>query len=188
MSPPENELPGGAGVSLVLGQSDDAAVGITNVEGFSTGWRFTLAVRLRRARAGGRLHMLVSPHFEVALEERLLVGLAYADGRRASNLHDAWPDETTDDDRLELRPQDGGGGDRTHHQTYWVYPLPPEGPVTFVLAWPSFGLPETHTEFDSAAIRAAAERSRTLWPPQPPEEPEEPPPPPRPTEGWFSDQ
>ena len=45
MSPPEYEFPAGVGLTVLLGRTDDAAVGLTNVEAFSTGFRFALAVR-----------------------------------------------------------------------------------------------------------------------------------------------
>jgi hypothetical protein len=50
MSRPDNELPAGVGLTILLGRTDDAAVGITQIEAFSTGFQFTLAVRLRQAR------------------------------------------------------------------------------------------------------------------------------------------
>ena len=95
MSPPENELPGGVGLSVLLGRTDDAAVGITQIEAFSTGFQFTLAVRLRRARPEffhGGLFTLISAHghpgVNIPLADRPLLGVEYADGRRASTLHD----------------------------------------------------------------------------------------------------
>ena len=196
MSVPENEFPVGVGVTALLGRTGDAAVGITMVEAYPHGFRFNLAVRLRRARPGvrGGLFTLIGGHArhggEVPLEDRLLLGIEYADGRRASTLTDqrmSDPGTMTDGDALVLVHQGGGGGDRTVDQAYWVTPLPPEGPVTFVLSWPAFGLPESRTVIDSAPIRAAAAESVALWPPQPDEEPEEPPPPPRPPTGWFSE-
>jgi hypothetical protein len=72
-------------------------------------------------------------------------------------------------------------------QTFWVAPLPPEGPVVVVLTWPGFGIAETRTVLDGAAVRAAASSSRMLWPPQPTVEPPEPPEPPRPASGWFAE-
>jgi hypothetical protein len=66
-------------------------------------------------------------------------------------------------------------------------PLPPEGPVSFVVAWPSFGIPESRTVLDSAPILAAAGRAQLLWPPQPPMEHLEPPTPPGPSSGWFAE-
>jgi hypothetical protein len=48
-------------------------------------------------------------------------------------------------------------------------------------------MPESRTVLDGGAIRAAAERSQVLWPPQPAMRPQEPPSPPRPSSGWFAD-
>jgi hypothetical protein len=193
---PDNELPGGAAIDTLLGRTEDAAVGITQLEAFSTGFRFTIAVRVRRLPPGlahGGLFMLISGHgrtgVDVPLENRLLLGVEYANGDRASNLEDMrLPGQETEDDerRLILSHHGGGGGDLTVDQSYWVSPLPPEGPVTFVLSWPGFGMPESRTEIDSAPIRAAAAQSVQLWPEQPGYEPPEPPPPPRPSTGWFS--
>jgi hypothetical protein len=197
MAPPKNELPAGVGVSALLGLTADAAVGITQVAAFSTGFRFTLAVRLRQPLpelARGGLHMLVGSHghpdIEIAVERRLLLGLEYPDGRRGSTVEDIrWqgPGATPETDQLVIVHQGGGGGDTSVDQDYWVSPLPPDGPITVVLAWPAFGLPESRTELDGTAIREAATRSRELWPPQPDPEPYEPPPLPRPSSGWFAD-
>ncbi|WP_238015836.1 hypothetical protein KZZ52_28370 [Dactylosporangium sp. AC04546] len=196
MAPPENELPAGVGLSVLLGRTGDAAVGITQVEAFSTGFRFTLAVRVRQARpqlARGRLFMLVSSHVhpgtEIPLDDRLLLGIEYPDGRRASSLHDmrmSGPAAEADGTQLVLVQQGGGGSDQSVDQTYWVAPLPPDGPITVVLAWPGFGMPESRTVLDGGAIHAAAARSQPLWPPQPVTQPAEPPPPPRPSSGWFA--
>jgi|SRR5436305_4604097 len=197
MSPPEYEFPAGVGLTVLLGRSDDAAVGLTHLEVYSTGFRFTLAVRVRQPRprfAGGRLSMLIGSHIhpgiEVRLEDRLLLGIEYPDGRRASTLSEMWahgPGALTDSEQLVLVQQGGGGGEHSVDQGYWVAPLPPEGAVTVVLAWPGFGIPESRTTVDGAAIRAAASHSQRLWPPQPATEPPQPPPPPRPTSGWFAE-
>jgi hypothetical protein len=197
MSPPDNEFPAGVGIAVLLGRTADAAVGISHVEAFSTGFRFTLSVRLREERpelVRGGLFMLINAHthagLDVPLEHRLLLGLEYPNGQRASTLQDIrmlGPGGAPDDEQLALVQQGGGGGQQSVDQSYWVSPLPPDGPVTVVLTWPSFGFPESRTVLDGAAIRAAAERSQELWPPQPPSEPSPPPPPPRPATGWFAD-
>ncbi|MGI5214124.1 hypothetical protein [Plantactinospora sp. CA-290183] len=197
MSPPENEFPAGVGLTALIGRTDEAAVGITQIEAYSTGFQFTLAVRLRQARpnrARGGLFMLISSHahpgIEIPLEDRLLLGIEYSDGRRAStlkNMRMLGPAAMADGGQLVLVGQGGGGGEQSVHQTYWVSPLPPEGPVTFVLAWPAFGMPESRTVLHAAVIRAAADRTQQLWPPQPAVQSAEPPPPPRPTSGWFAE-
>lgn len=189
MQPPENELPAGVAVTAVLGRTADAAVGITQVEAFSGGFRFTLAVRLRTPvpdQPGGLFHLVnTHPHpaSQVAVEERLLFGIEYADGRRASTLDHRDPFASRP---LVLMQQGGGGGDTSVDQGYWVAPLPPDGPVTFVLAWPRFGIDETRTQVDGGLIRDAGARSEVLWPPPPRVEAGEPAPPPRPATGWFA--
>jgi hypothetical protein len=37
VSPPENEFPAGIGATVLLARTDDVAVGLTQVEAFSTG-------------------------------------------------------------------------------------------------------------------------------------------------------
>jgi hypothetical protein len=197
VSPPENELPAGVGLTVLLGRTDDAAVGITQMEAFSTGFRFTLAVRLRRARpelGPSGLFALINTHphrgIEIPLPKRLLLGIEYSNGHRASTLRDMLtmgPGAEVAGQELMLVQQGGGGAELSVDQRYWVSPLPPDGPMTFVLAWPGFGLPEARTVVDSAAIRAAAERSQVLWPPQPVGEHPEAPPVPRPSSGWFAE-
>jgi hypothetical protein len=197
MSPPENEFPASVGLSVLLGRSDEVAVGLTDVGAFSTGFRFTLTVRVRQLRqrlVRGGLFMLISSHthpgIEVPLPDRLLLGIEYPDGRRASTLTDMrmpGPGTQPDSEQLVLVQQGGGGGDRSVDQSYWVAPLPPSGPVNVVLAWPGFGIPESRTVLDAAAIRAAAARSQLLWPPQPAIEPPQPPQPSRPDSGWFAE-
>ncbi len=48
--------------------------------------------------------------------------------------------------------------------TYWVYPLPPPGPLAFVREWPALGLFETLVEIDAQPILDAAARSVQIWP------------------------
>jgi hypothetical protein len=197
MTPPENEFPAAVGLSVLLGRTDDTAVGFTQVQAFSTGFEFTLAVRVRQLQpkfARGGLHMLISSHVhpgvEIPLEDRLLLGIEYPDGRRASTLTDMrfqGPTAMPDSEQLVLVQHGGGGGERSVDQSYWVTPLPPEEPINVVLAWPGFGIQETRTQVDGAAIRAAAANSQQLWTPQPRMEPQQPPPPPRPSSGWFAD-
>ncbi|RIV40054.1 hypothetical protein [Micromonospora radicis] len=194
-SPPDNEFPAGVVGTVLLGRTGDVAVGISNLLAYSTGFQFTLTVRLRRTGpdlVGGRLFALVSSHghpgVDIPVDDRLLLGLEYADSRRAANLYGTRPPETAaDDDQMMLLEQGGSGDEHRVDQHYWVSPLPPEGPVTVVLAWPGLGLPESRTVLDGTAIRVAAAGTRTLWPPQPSTEPVPPPPPPRPASGWFAE-
>lgn len=193
MSPPDNEIPAGIAMAPLLAASDDAAAAITRVEASSNGFRFTLAVRLRRRRAEVAprgLFELLDPHLPTdgaATDQRLLLGLEYPDGRRASTLDDGWAGDPGAEggERLVLVQESGSGSETSADQLYWVTPLPPDGPVAFIIRWPAFGIAESRMELDGGPIRAAASRSRILWPPQQ-LEPQPEPTPPRPTSGWFA--
>jgi hypothetical protein len=198
---PDNELPGGTAICLLLGRTEDLGVGITAVEAYTGGFSFNLAVRLRNERTEGLAHRLYElitghshPHAEPpAADERLLLGLEYADGRTATNLNPMpWPGDPRAGDLAEnevvLAQSGGGGGGRTFEQGYWVTPLPPPGPLAFVCAWPALGITETRTIVDAALIVEAATRAQVLWPWQPDEpQPFPPPDPPAPSSGWFAD-
>lgn len=126
--------------------------------------------------------------------------MQYADGRTASNLplvsrgrseeardlHDAAYSE--DIAAPVLHSDSGSGGERSYDHTFWLSPVPPPGPLTFVTAWPLFGLEETHTVVDGAAIAEASGRAQVLWPSKPRHEAtEEAPVPVLPATGWFAD-
>jgi hypothetical protein len=60
----------------------------------------------------------------------------------------------------------GGGGGRSWRQTYWIWPLPPPGPLSFVCEWPAGGIALTRSEINAQTIRDAADRAQVLFPEQ----------------------
>jgi hypothetical protein len=44
---------------------------------------------------------------------------------------------------------------------YWLWPLPPPGPVTFSCRWPAYGIDRSDVVVDG--VHAAARRSQPLW-------------------------
>jgi hypothetical protein len=96
------------------------------------------------------------------------LGLLYADGRRGATTGGHWrPDRDDDPGRLVLEDGSSGGTARRWDGNFWVHPLPPAGPVTFVASWPEYGVAETRAVLDGTAIRAAAARAVILWPEEP---------------------
>ena len=73
-------------------------------------------------------------------------------------------DKEADGGHLILLPIGGGGSERQWDGDFWVHPLPPNGPVTFVASWLLYEVAETHAELDSSAIYDAAQRADILWP------------------------
>lgn len=80
-------------------------------------------------------------------DEFLRLGVAYDDGRAATNL--PWDDEDEDDDagedpeRLTWRMRGGSGTPTVVSTTIEVVPGPGPGPVVLVCEWPALGVPES---------------------------------------------
>lgn len=107
-------------------------------------------------------------------------GIAFADGRKATNL-DPRPwgpgscgvaSTATASDQVQAPPEPeaplltahgGAGSDSRWDQNCWIWGLPPDGPMGVVVEWRAEGIEETCVEIDSAVIRDAASRAETVW-------------------------
>ena len=108
-------------------------------------------------------------HPEPALERRpddqsLHVGLRFADGKKAANVGRVPEPAGSAATGLIMNPVSFGGGHRHQDRSYWVWPLPPVGPLTFVCAWAAFDIPEMRAGTDAQLIVDAAKRSVQIWP------------------------
>lgn len=190
MSAPENEIPVDVPLNAVLARTDDVAIALQRVSVYTTGVSLDLVVRLRpdAARARGRdLNELFWGHPHRRGQGGFLLGVEFADGRRASNVLDR-PGPVPGDE-IVFSQAGGSGGEASVEQSWWLHPLPPEGPVRIVLRCPELGIGERSVVLDGAAIQAAAQQVVVLWPWAPPPESgwDEPPAPPDvPDDSWFA--
>ncbi len=172
---PDAVIPGSVPGELILIRTGRVALAIGSVRAYPNGFEFTAHVRMRgededepvwhdpfdrRGRRGRQ------PPGDV-----LRLGLLYADGRRAATPSHWWPGEDADPGRLVLQQGGSGGNARRWDGGFWVHPLPPDGPVTFVASWPEYGAAETRAELDGSTIGEAAVRAVILWPEEPESEP-----------------
>ena len=179
MGPPDNELPVALPVNALLARTRDAAIAVVGLQVYSTGVGVTLAVRVRERVDGlhGLSELVFGPD-----RGGLLVGIGLADGRRVAS-----GGVPRNDPDLVWQSSSGSSGDRTADQEWWLSPLPPDGPLTFVVRCAELGIEETATELDGTAIRAAAAGVVELWPWTPPRPwNPEPPPPDLPPGSWFA--
>jgi hypothetical protein len=185
MSPPENELPVALPLNVVLANTGDAAAGLNGLQVYTTGLSFELVVRMRpsaRESLGRTVDEVVWGHGSGV--GQLLLGVEFADGRRVSSL----PVRERDGD-VVLHPGGGSGSQTSVEQTWWLSPLPPEGPLRIVVRCDALGIEETATELDGAAVRRAVRDVVVLWPWEPSLEggpPEPPRPPELPSGSWFA--
>jgi hypothetical protein len=167
-------IPGLVPAEVTIVRTEQVAVAIGGIHAYPNGFEFTVHARVRHEddpepRRGG----LFNRHGHLARTpgEGLRLGIMYADGRRAATPGGHPLPDDADPGRLTLFENGGGGSSRTWDGNFWVHPLPPDGPVTFVVSWAEHGVAEARAELDGAAIGAAATRAVTLWPEEPGPEP-----------------
>lgn len=178
---PDNEVPSSVALDAVLGETADFGVYLSGVRVFRAGLEFRITALARHPGAGRGLGGALFGHGEQ--EDRLLLGVEYADGRIGSNLGPFNPE--LDPTAPMLMPGGGAGGDRSADASCYLSPLPPPGTLRIITAWPRRGIAETVTEIPADTLIDAATRVRVLWN-LGPDEPPAPPQPPRvPPGGWF---
>jgi hypothetical protein len=167
---PNGVIPGVAPAALSLIHTDEAAVVISGLRAYPNGFEFTVHARVRHEDlpwGKSPTDSIADPRTRLAPEKALRLGVFYADGRRAATTsHHSQAGEASGE-QLNFLEVSRNGTDRQWNGDFWVHPLPPDGPVTFVASWLLYGAAETSAELDSSAIHEAAGRAVILWPEDP---------------------
>lgn len=168
LGPPPNVLGVPLDLELALARTEEVAVAVTGAVAFPSGLAFLLCVRRRTPREGGLGDVWARAGGGALPDDLVRVGVLLSDGRRATTV-DPHPDPAGDAPGAVLCPRAGtGDGLRAWDQSYWLWPLPPPGALTFVCEWPAEGIGITTTPVDAAPIVDAAARATVLWEDIPP--------------------
>ncbi len=169
--PPNNVLGVTLPVDVVLASSAKAVVTLGSVLAYPEGFEFSYLILVRDPEVGERLPEM--HHYrrrradpETKLPDDLFrFGLEFADGSRVTTLEQHRGFEQPPDQMRGpvLMPRGGGGSLDRWHGAYWVWPLPPEGPIAFVCEWPVADIPLTRYELDAPLVRNAAGNAQVLW-------------------------
>jgi hypothetical protein len=174
--PPEDELGAVLPQGLVLGRSDRAVIALSHTVVYSTGVAFDFVAQARGLTRSEANRVFNEQHMveEGDLADALLrIGFEFADGTRVSNLGGWRAHRTLMSPGAEpkgplLLPHDGGGGTSSGSEVtmkpgYWLWPLPPSGPLRISCEWPLGEIALTTVEINGAALEAAAEQVTSLW-------------------------
>ena len=63
-----------------------------------------------------------------------------------------------------LLERGGGGNPADYTSEFWLWPLPPPGPVTFAVEWPAREIELSKQQVDASVFIEASEQSEALWP------------------------
>jgi hypothetical protein len=169
VGPPDNVMPASFPLDVVLARTDDLALFVHSGRAYRHGFEFTFALHTRTThdrRSDPMVGWHAPPGDELS-DDVVRFGIAFADGRKATVFERRpwWGDpEHVVTPEIVLSQRGGGGGGSSWDFRFWAWPLPPEGPLTFVTEWPSEGIALTKVDFDSAVVREAAARAEELWP------------------------
>jgi hypothetical protein len=170
--PPHGALPGAVPLELVLARNDRAAVGVTKLGAYPTGFDFDVVVVTNEGEDELEPNVIGHPYgrrrgrFD-AEREMLRFGVQFADGGKVTNLpgpgrgHAGMGDEPPPSP--VMHQQGGGGGSGEWRQRFWVWPLPTPGPLTFACEWPAAGIELTLVEVDAQLVIDAAGRAQQLF-------------------------
>ena len=172
LTTPEDELGVAVPMQHLLASGDEAVVVLTTCVAYTTG--FLLGVGIRKKREPDPVPF--PPRHYEPIEMSMGLGISFSDGRASATSPTGVQEQvmsyTSAYAAGENPPEPegpvigrlgGGGGGRRWDMNFWVWPLPPDGPMTITCRWPARGLPEGSVEVDGLAIRRAGEASRKLW-------------------------
>jgi hypothetical protein len=114
----------------------------------------------------GHLHRPGRRHAEQ--REMLRFGIEFADGSRATNIpgggrRGPLPDQDGPPPGPVMQQRGGGGGGGEWRQRFWVWPLPPVGPLAFACEWPAAGIQFTKVDVDAGPVIDAALRAQQIF-------------------------
>jgi hypothetical protein len=155
--PPSGWLPGIAPSHHIVFQTDDTTLGVGPCEAYPTGVLLRVHVRFRHP-------MKVPDHgwFRHRGETTIRFGFEFSDGFRWTGAEATRPPSSGGQRHVNWDSGDSEPMGECQH--LWLWPLPPQGPIRFVGAWPAHGIPETEVTVDAREILAAATRAIELWP------------------------
>lgn len=174
LAAPENVAGRAADIGRALVRSPNVAIVADAFVAYPSGVEFRMVVRSRQTNYDLDAFFPASRHPGTdASSDVLRVGVQFSDGAKASHLRFASFRRTEDGAPAEpvLSLGGGGGGGRKWAATFWLWPLPPAGPLTLVVEWPSQGIPETRVELSADPLQAAAKDAVELWADDRPEPP-----------------
>jgi hypothetical protein len=168
--PPRGVLPGYSAQKAVVFKTDDTLLIVHRFLVSPNGVEFSLTLLLRdtsyeledipwelRGHPGRRLRGDSIP------DEFLRFGMLFSDGTKWTNLDWRYPSLDEEPSGPVVSGRGGGRGGDEREMGYWVWPLPPEGKMTFVASWPVRNLPEERAELDASELRERAEDAVIIW-------------------------
>ena len=171
--PPDEEIGVAVPARIVLASQPRLFIAVTDCAAFSNG--FTLAIAVRSKDEIPPDAMGFAAYRERDEDAGIQIGIRFSDGRESRGgtgpnpaLMDYYREWSEGKDPPEppgpvIGQMNGGGGGKRWDFGFFIWPLPPDGPVTITCRWPRRGLQTGGEELNGTAIRAAGLKSHGVW-------------------------
>ncbi|HET7466097.1 MAG TPA: hypothetical protein VFL29_05480 [Candidatus Dormibacteraeota bacterium] len=168
--PPDDEIGVAVPARMVLASQPRLIIAFTDCVAYSNGFTFGIAMRSKDPIRTG-----FGPH-EPDEKAGFNIGIRYSDGRDSRrpgfgpspelmNYFQEWSEgkDPPEPQGPVIGPMSGSASDTRWDYHYFVWPLPPDGPITITCRWPARGLHAAGKELNGTAIRAAGLKSKSVW-------------------------
>jgi hypothetical protein len=169
LGPPRGTLPAVVPLERVLAGTEKVAVCVTRFAAYPTGFEFDIVTMsadedpaLDPLLFRAPLHLHRGSGTAGIPPEMLRIGVQFADGSKATNT-DGFHGAEGPPSGPVMHSGGGSGGGGNWHQTFWVWPLPPPGPLVLACEWPALDIPLTRCGIDAEAILDAATRAQVVF-------------------------
>ena len=158
--PPGDEVGMLALSSFILARTPQVVVAVRGITAYSDGLRLAVVVIFA--------DQALSEDLAYSLQEysrspgRFRVGVAYSDGRTATSGQRDAPD-VEQVAAAQLKMLGSAQQSLMWNGEYWLWPLPPPGPLIVGCRWPDRGIAETLVQIDPSPVLTAAASSRSVW-------------------------
>lgn len=166
--PPKGVLPGYSQQKATIFKTNENILFLNDFRAYPNGLMFSLNLVLRKQNEDVR-HMPWETHRrhrrpDRSLDDLLRFGIRFADGSKWTNLDQQTPDPSQEPDRPFVWARSSSGGVDRFRSNYWMWPLPSNGPLTFVASWPAYEVPESTATIDGTELLRCAEAAEVIWP------------------------
>ena len=161
--PPPGVLPGLSTQRRVLFRTDEVHLTADRFAVYPDGIEFTLTLMFASPQHG-HWHDPWEPrhnHGGEIANDSLRFGVSFSDGSKWTNL-DRRNLTLEMEGPVVMQTSASGGSDKFETQ-FWIWPLPPEGPLTFVAEWPARGIAEQLVEIDATELRERSKEAEVVW-------------------------
>ncbi|MDA8313538.1 MAG: hypothetical protein M0Z46_23555 [Actinomycetota bacterium] len=157
--PPSGMIGGFVPWRTTLVRTHNAWAAVQDFEAFPSGILFELVARVEDwdPDPSARTHTLLGHPTSLRL------GVRFSDGRAGATDRFAERARPMRLGEVIFFPKGGSGHPHEYRHAFWLWPLPPPGPMTWICVWPAVGVGEETVEVDASELVESAASSERLW-------------------------